>query len=270
MTRRSEVRFTLVEMLVVVAVISILCCLLLPALKGARGMARRTVCIGNLRQIGLGAANYASDYDNVFCLGKSQSQLWGSKGYMTSALGGGDIGIAFVCFSKDYLKCPRLDSSKNRTHAEYGVFSCPGKPVPSIREVWDVPYHSGNIVYAYSARGTASSAWGCLSDDLQMLANVYNNGFADAGHPEGTGPVRYNLASRPSSLPLFFDDTVFGNGGNAECTSNHGNLLNALYMDGSVGTQKSDVAWHGTYSGGIGSTYADWFYPYLRGMGKFP
>jgi len=57
-TRRG---FTLIELLVVIAIIGILAALLFPALSHARDTAKRTGCIDNLRQIGIGIHLYAGD-----------------------------------------------------------------------------------------------------------------------------------------------------------------------------------------------------------------
>ena len=51
--------FSLVELLVVMAVIGLLTAILLPAVQAARGQARRTQCANRLRQIGLAMLNYA-------------------------------------------------------------------------------------------------------------------------------------------------------------------------------------------------------------------
>jgi prepilin-type N-terminal cleavage/methylation domain-containing protein/prepilin-type processing-associated H-X9-DG protein len=58
---KKSAAFTLVELLVVLAIIGILAGLLLPALAGGQAKARNVVCINNLRQLGLATRLYAGD-----------------------------------------------------------------------------------------------------------------------------------------------------------------------------------------------------------------
>lgn len=58
--------FTLIELLVVIAIISILAAILFPVFARARENARRTSCLSNMKQLGLGVMMYVQDYDERF------------------------------------------------------------------------------------------------------------------------------------------------------------------------------------------------------------
>jgi prepilin-type N-terminal cleavage/methylation domain-containing protein len=59
----EKTAFTLIELLVVIAIISLLVSILLPSLNRAKKLARRAMCLANMKIFGLVTPLYANDYN---------------------------------------------------------------------------------------------------------------------------------------------------------------------------------------------------------------
>lgn len=117
--------FTLVELLVVVAIIAVLAALLLPTLASAKERARRAACMSNLRQIGLAIQSYAYDYGGRIPYGpkapafSNPSDFYPSTGCPTSLISlqsGDPVGLGLLLSSylssqPKVLFCPSSDQS---------------------------------------------------------------------------------------------------------------------------------------------------------------
>lgn len=64
--RRSSLAFTLIELIVVIAIVGMLVVLSIPELTRAKTRAQSTVCVNNLRQVGISVLSYIADNNNTF------------------------------------------------------------------------------------------------------------------------------------------------------------------------------------------------------------
>jgi len=75
-TNQNIAGFTLTELLVVIAVIAMLAVTLLPALAATKLKELSTQCLGNLRQLTVGASMYQNDHHGSLTFGSPGQQLW--------------------------------------------------------------------------------------------------------------------------------------------------------------------------------------------------
>ncbi len=116
--------FTLIELLVVMAILGLLTALLLPALRQAQQVARRTACAANLRHVGTAIHLYADDFDDMIPFGPAGRPVTGSNFYtvtgnVTSLLSledGAPVGLglllkAYLAHQPTVLFCPGADQA---------------------------------------------------------------------------------------------------------------------------------------------------------------
>ena len=92
--------FTLIELLVVIAIIAILAALVLPALSRAKEAGRATVCLSNLRQIGIALQVYVGDNNN------KMPKMYDVFPGVTNDSPGPDVVLSNQLGNVNVLRCP--------------------------------------------------------------------------------------------------------------------------------------------------------------------
>jgi prepilin-type N-terminal cleavage/methylation domain-containing protein len=157
--------FTLMELLVGLAIIGILAALLLPAISHSKRMAQQIQCVGNLHQLGLGIQNFVGDNHAYpsFVAGTNSDNpgTWERQ-----------------------LECGGFDISKpKRNFFAEGVWRC-----PSAR--WSGNWPPGRIPACYGYNTYGVLAIGNRTNALGLLGRLISSSelFAPIGESEVASP----------------------------------------------------------------------------------
>ncbi len=139
--------FTLVELMVVIAIITLLLALLLPGFRRARETARRAVCLNNTRQLAMSSSTWTIDNGGYLMAGGMESGGNAGSLWPVRANGWNEDWLTFL---KHHVGWANAGTAAGRTEAENGtmpgVFKCPST---SGRNYWPrgrYGYYNGGAI----------------------------------------------------------------------------------------------------------------------------
>ncbi|EDM28008.1 hypothetical protein LNTAR_11666 [Lentisphaera araneosa HTCC2155] len=259
----KDKKFSLIELLVVVAIIGILASFLLPTLKKARDSARRASCMSQEKQIGIAFAMYHGDNDGYYPVYGSPTDniSWDDQ------LGDYD-GRKLTQVQKE------LQEINDNQNINNSLYSCPG----SIQQRNGLPLKSYSIGQDYgdiggspAVRGTAgwngTDPWSLNAsqivdaNDFTVMMEVHNTQNI-MGFSRATGVGRHSMGHVTSSyspVNLPGDGNVKGGISGFYVHSPTQLKMNFLYGDGHV-EFKSPAATVGTWRDNFYSgTWTGWW-----------
>jgi len=189
----SEKGFTLVELLMVIAIIAILAAMLLPALSKARERARQAVCMSNLKQIGLGITMYANDYDMFFPnpYPSSHTQYTFHEVYGPGSPGG--KGSADILVKEGYVNVKDKHSKSGG-----GVYRCPSW---RITNTWAMISNPGGYQWYWNTYGIWYARWFPYRSNGRILTWVGDN----SAWTRNYNVEKLTQVKKPSKVMMIFD-----------------------------------------------------------------